>query len=1205
MKDTHQKLTLKIVLGLTAILLLMAALPIAGDLHWLLGTVGRLHPLLVHLPIGALLILALFEALVLFKPEINLGSACQILLWVTALTIIPTVGVGLLLGAEGGYSSRLDLHQWLGWATALLSVWLVVLRLRAVEGDVKWSWLYHGPLVAAVVLVSLTGHQGGTITHGKDFLTAHVPEEIKERFGGGDSEQLAKLISQHAVLDMEELPTIYETSITPILSESCYSCHGDEEQKGGLQLNNMDPDIIKGPDAEKWRATLNMINLGEMPPKEEEPLTDENRRQLVEWLTSSLKYAIELRKAESQEIIRRLTQDQYTNSLNELLNVQVAFGNVLPKDAKSEMGFSNNGEVLQISPLHVDYYQQIARDALIKAIGPEEKPAPLHYRITIGKGIGVNDKGGEIGGYQSAPLDSDDFLIEILDRKGQAMVATDSASEAYLDSLKLNIGLGMRGSTQDRYEMVDEGLLLYSALPHKEVTPKSWQGPSPNLKFLMRKCFPEVGDFELRVKASRGYQFSTDTKEGLISLRRPEPIDNVNDVTLFRPDNIQEQRNLIQKGELLVPKDLTEWSEAVFALNAPEDGFYQIDFDHPYAGQDAMPSVHLRIDRFRLDERLHLKPDSTNLLTTPLTMAYLKKGQHTLRIGGRFFVGFSEVRVSYLPKDHELAVQLAQEAEASRVKYQHDAPTMRAFAGTRTDDGMDYLPFDSTKVVKSEVGDFEQFTFSGRLENLPIPTLDLTDTEILSNIMIVGVWNDYLVKNSRHSGPPLLVRELEFEGPYFEEWPPKSYYSIFPESEHQDDKEEYTREVISSFMAKAYRRPVGELEVDRYVSFWSEIQRDFDRYEDGVREVLVAILCSPNFLYVNAPVEDDDEEYALASKLSYFLWNAPPDGELKELARRGRLDRRLDEQVDRMIDDQRIWDLVRRFTSEWLRIDRHETMAVNAEEYKDFSRFVKEDMELETYHFFHHVLKEDLSILNFIESDFAMLNQNLAEFYGVDSVSGNHFRPVALAPDSKRGGLLSQGAFHSGHSDGTQAHPIKRAVWLQSKILGNPPPEPPPNVPELDPETPGFQNLTLKEQLEVHRNSPACMDCHKKIDPYGIVFENYDAVGRYQEMAKGRPIDAKVILPDMTEVEGIDGIKAYILEKRSKDFTRSLVKHLMAYAVGRDVSFADEDVINDIVEEVADEDYRFRTLIKEIVKSDPFVGAKTKKTYEAKILAFE
>ncbi|MDG1032083.1 MAG: DUF1592 domain-containing protein, partial [Flavobacteriaceae bacterium] len=362
------------------------------------------------------------------------------------------------------------------------------------------------------------------------------------------------------------------------------------------------------------------------------------------------------------------------------------------------------------------------------------------------------------------------------------------------------------------------------------------------------------------------------------------------------------------------------------------------------------------------------------------------------------------------------------------------------------------------------------------------------------------------------------------------------------------------------------------------------------------KEVLIAILCSPKFIYLNQPMnlnsEELDDEYYLASQLSYFLWNSPPDEKLIELASRGKLYRNLSNQIDRMIKSPKIENLINGFSYEWLRLDRHKNMDVNVQEYEDYTRFVKEDMFNETYEFVKHILINDLSIMNFIDSDFAMLNQNLAEFYGLSGVEGNKFRPVKLNKNQNRGGLLSQGSFLTGHSDGTQPHAIKRAVWLKEKILGDHPPPPPPNVPELDPETPGFEKLTLKEQLFLHRNKVSCMECHKKIDPFGVIFENYDATGRYQLTMKGKPIDSKSILPDGNEVDGIQDMKDYILKFKTEDFTKSIVKNLFSYATGRDVGFADEKEIKYIVDKVIRDNYSFKTVIQEIIYSPSFYKKK-------------
>ena len=498
---------------------------------------------------------------------------------------------------------------------------------------------------------------------------------------------------------------------------------------------------------------------------------------------------------------------------------------------------------------------------------------------------------------------------------------------------------------------------------------------------------------------------------------------------------------------------------------------------------------------------------------------------------------------------------------------------------------MDYATFGGSQEVDAPLGEPVTYSFYGRLENLPLPAPDTGDTEILSGFSLFGVWNDHLVKSSQDPGPPLLVESIEIEAPYFEQWPPESHSRIFFASQNQDRQEVYAREVIERFLERAFRRPVAAAEVDRYHDFWLSMRDEFGSFEESVREVLIAALCSPNFLFL---AETEERQHALATRLSYFLWNAPPDPELLELAEAELLDGQMSRQVDRLLDDARVDAFVRSFAYEWLRLDRQQLVTIDAGRFPAYTRFVKRDMAEETYAFLRYVIDQDLPISTLIDSDFAMLNQNLAEFYGIDGVEGNHFRPVPLDPALGRGGLLSQGAFLVGHSDGRQPHPIKRAVWLKEKILGDEPPAPPPNVPQLDPETPGFEKLTLKEQLELHRDNPSCHDCHAGIDPYGIAFEEYNAIGLLEDERMGRPVDASTELPDGTPVDGVAELKRYILEQERQAFLRSLVEHLFAYALGRDLSFADEEEVSQIVAYAEQHGETMRAVLRGIALSPSF-----------------
>ena len=1152
--------------------------------------IGRFHPIILHLPIGGLIALFVMEIINSYRPQLNLDSACSILLWFSVVTVIPSAVLGFILASSGNYDDELlNLHKWLGWLTALVCVWLLYFNSKSKK-------IYKVLLYANVIFLLVAGHFGGQLTHGKDYLTKYMPVSMKKVLNIDDERKY--LVVNRKIDSFSTDATYYTNQIKPIIENYCYKCHGQEKQKGDMRFDNIDWDMVNGFDAEKWNMMLSQVNLGEMPPDDEPQLSNDDRRILVDWITKNLDKAAEAKQTDNKLVMRRQTKSQYTNSLNELLGIYINFGDILPDDGKSKMGFTNNGNILQTSSLHIDYYQKLAREALDKALIKGKKPKSRRYKVILGKNKGDDVLGAEFGGYQTAPINNKDFDVQILDMSGKPVKKSASFSDS-IKLLKNKIGIGMRGSSSNRYYIVDDGMILNSALPAKEVTPKSWQGPSPNLKLLIKEDFPREGKYAFRIEASKGY--NSLSIERLIDLREKEPaLDFENSFSVNAKDlNINNSFNLDNKN--LIPKEFASFSEIEFTYDVPSDGIYKIDLVHPYVSNDVMPSYHIRFlgrkEEGVISKRLKInqneKPEE---ITSPVTLAFLSKGKHKGYIGGKFFVGFSKLIFTPIAKDDPLPKTLEEESQNNNFQYEGVNPSILAFAGSRTDDGMDYKALSKPIEVKNPMGDSQIFEFTGMLENLPVPMANNDVSGDLANILTFGLWNNHLVKESSLKGPPLLVKSVEFEAPYFPVWPPKSYTEIFFKSKNQNNEEVYANEVIEKFMERAFRRTLNDGELDRYVTFWNNIRSDFDFFEDGVKEVLIAILCSPKFIYLNQPMnlnsEELDDEYYLASQLSYFLWNSPPDEKLIELASRGKLYRNLSNQIDRMIKSPKIENLINGFSYEWLRLDRHKNMDVNVQEYEDYTRFVKEDMFNETYEFVKHILINDLSIMNFIDSDFAMLNQNLAEFYGLSGVEGNKFRPVKLNKNQNRGGLLSQGSFLTGHSDGTQPHAIKRAVWLKEKILGDHPPPPPPNVPELDPETPGFEKLTLKEQLFLHRNKVSCMECHKKIDPFGVIFENYDATGRYQLTMKGKPIDSKSILPDGNEVDGIQDMKDYILKFKTEDFTKSIVKNLFSYATGRDVGFADEKEIKYIVDKVIRDNYSFKTVIQEIIYSPSFYKKK-------------
>ena len=1003
----------------------------------------------------------------------------------------------------------------------------------------------------------------------------------------------------------------FKKDIMPIFEEYCYTCH-IKKDKGGVRITDLNPDFVNGPDAQKWYGMLDVLNLGDMPPEEDDQPTDKEKAVLIDWLTTELKHAAQVKKGEISTVIRRLNKEQYTNTVQELLGIELNFGKELPDDGLSHEGFKNNGESLGMSSLHIDYYMKIAQKALDKAIVSGEAPEIYRFKTTLGSG--VSKVSGRAGlGYQSVPVAKSDYLLEALPPEGKPFKAKARAFEtAYgfnnykkSDSLYDTFYVDMRGSNKKRFLMQKSGMVLKSSVPHVEKAAQIWQGPAPNLKVIMRD-FPKEGDFVIRVEASRapnipessGPMLSIASSKELISYdAKSDSVKAAAGAIVIDARKPKKHKGLnINKLYVHTKGGKTM---AQYDIKVPESGLYQLDA--VYAAQDSRP-LEFYLNKEKQSKVLGSRTGSwSKLKAFPELVVKMNKGRNSIKVDRRSGA-FPHIRAFVFTKlkstdKNAIAFQnkdkpAVAEVEKDPVQY----PWLRAFLGNRLDDGMEYATFDKAQKVTAPYGKSQILTFKGRLEDMPLPVIDQNDKTFLANMALLGVWNDAFAVNKSEAGASVLIKSIEFEGPYYESWPPQSHKNIFIESANKDNKEVYTKEIVSNFMKRAFRRAPKAAEVDRLVSFWKKNKDDFPSYEESIKAILLPILCSPHFLYLAEPNQQKNvklDDFQLASRLSYFLWNTMPDPELLSLAEKGQLRQSLTAQVKRMLKDPKAFEFSKSFTHQWLEMNRLDSIGINISMYPNYNRFVKEDMAKETHHFFHEVLTKNLSIKNFIDSDFVMVNQNLAQFYGIKDVYGSEFRAVKVARTMNRGGLLSQGSFLTGHSSGEDSHPIKRGVWLTEKLLDNPPPEPPPNVPLPDPEDPEFAKLTVKQQLEKHRDKASCKNCHKKIDPWGVAFEEYDAIGlmRTQIRAKkgaSKPVDAKSTLPGGATVEGIAGLKKFIFENRVNGLNRGVVKHLLSYALGRSLNFTDDEDIKKILNKVKDNDYRMHTVIESIVTSELF-----------------
>lgn len=428
---------------------------------------------------------------------------------------------------------------------------------------------------------------------------------------------------------------------------------------------------------------------------------------------------------------------------------------------------------------------------------------------------------------------------------------------------------------------------------------------------------------------------------------------------------------------------------------------------------------------------------------------------------------------------------------------------------------------------------------------------------------------------------------------------------VIPSEQGKKKQRTAASEFLTRFMHRAYRRPVSTAEVAKKIELFDALRESSYSFEESLRETLTAVLVSPHFLFleseppsVDASQSAGSRPHRLAARLSYLLWLAPPDERLLQLADDGSLTSGsvLTREAERMLEDPRSRRFLDSFCRQWLRLDKFKNIAVDRKLYTQYDDDLADDTIQETLQYFSEVFNSGSSALELLDSDYAVLNDRLSTHYAVGDVTNGAFQKVSLPEGSVRGGLLTQASLMTMNSDGVDSHPIRRGAWLLDRLLNTPAPPPPPNVPEIDAADPDFRGLSLKERIELHRQPGACQSCHRKIDPWGIAFENFDATGRWREeiqinghgKSKSKRVDAAVQLPDGRRINGVRELKRYLREERSEQFARALAHHMLTYALGRSLDYADRQQLDAIHNRFAAADHQLKELVLAIVDSDTF-----------------
>jgi Protein of unknown function (DUF1592)/Protein of unknown function (DUF1588)/Protein of unknown function (DUF1587)/Protein of unknown function (DUF1595)/Protein of unknown function (DUF1585)/Planctomycete cytochrome C len=499
------------------------------------------------------------------------------------------------------------------------------------------------------------------------------------------------------------------------------------------------------------------------------------------------------------------------------------------------------------------------------------------------------------------------------------------------------------------------------------------------------------------------------------------------------------------------------------------------------------------------------------------------------------------------------------------------------------------------------------------------------------------------------TGPGIACDYFDIEGPIHDVWPPRSHQRLFGElpitefkpadhpkerapkrfpdrqqmfmgknkadpipdiwTVHSEQPLQDADRLLGEFLPRAFRRPVSAEVRSQYVARVKDRLAAGDCFETAMRWAYRAALCSPDFLYhIEPPGKLDD--YALASRLSYFFWRSMPDEKLLRLAQSGKLHERevLLGQMDRLLSDPRSARFIEDFLGQWLKLRQIATNDPDRKLYPEFSTYLQDSMVAETHAYFRELIDRNLGARYLVKSDFAMLNEKLAVHYGIPGVTGSQIRRVALPADCPRGGFLTQASVLKVTANGTTTSPVPRGAFVMDRLLGQPPEPPPPNIVAIEPDVRGSK--TIREQLDKHRNDATCASCHAKIDPPGFALESFDVIGgfrsRYRSIGDGDPAPRGSIDPNigisfklgpkvdpsstLTDGRSFRDIREFqtLLAADDVCLLRNLARQFIVYGTGRDLSFADRDDIEAIVADTRKIDDGVRTLLREVIASRLF-----------------
>jgi hypothetical protein len=978
----------------------------------------------------------------------------------------------------------------------------------------------------------------------------------------------------------------FAKDVQPLLVKYCYDCHGDGAHKGDVALDKYKTiaDVVKNQTV--WETAMHHINTQEMPPPDAGNFPDRaDRERITDWIAGTLYNYDPAHPDPGRVTVHRLNRNEYNNTIRDLVGVNFQPADDFPAD-NSGYGFDNVSDVLSLSPTLMEDYLSAAGKIMDQAIATDPIPSEKQHFAANLMQFGFNADGDSGDGWMPlSALEEDEVAVILPISGGDYTVRV----QAYNKSR--GGGAGGRGAPAT------------AASTNATATAAPAAAPAAAGKPILLTCMidytivhvwaitatskDQPGVYEARISIPPG--------KHRLSVVNHRIRGGANELQMTNGRIGQQQRN----GTIMV-----KW----------------VELEGPLPNQNTFyPAKNLAVTG---DGKFN------------------SQGQRIMEHNGEVATKFNVTKEgNYILRAEAYAQQAG--SETAKMEFRIDGQPLQSFdvlaPATR-------IPTAGQRVFSTLLLEAQPQIYEFQVK--------LTPGDKKFSAAFVNEFADPENKDPNLRKRSLIVDRLEVVGldePATLPAMPPQIESLFDEAraanKSKPNPDKMARQIVMTFASRAWRRPAQTAEVDKFMTLYEAAQKDGLSFEASVKLPMKAVLVSPYFLFRGEIQPDPNnpesvhpvDEYALASRLSYFLWSSMPDQELTDLAAKNQLRKNLDAEVKRMLASPKAEAFVENFAGQWLEIRNLNFVAPDKDTYPDFDDNLRQAMLKETDLFFASIMHEDRSVLDFLNADYTFVNAPLAKLYGIPNVTGEEFQRVSLAGTPRRG-VFTQASVLTITSNPTRTSPVKRGKWVLEELLGTPPPPPPATVPALE-ETANNstnQTLTLRAAMEIHRSNPVCASCHARMDPIGFGLENFDGIGRWRDaerldvpkpdnalaladanladanannadalapaaaaapkvaeapkpaQAQALPIDSSGKLVSGETFNGPAELANILATTKRDFFVRTLTEKMLTYSLGRGTEYYDRDSIQKITDDLAKNQYKFSTLVLGVVNSLPF-----------------